>query len=191
MFLRDAARIDFNKVFNPDLSHTLKIPPSYLRAFMGLKGNKLYSIFTFTCPRCHEGKLFKHRRTYAKGFTELNKKCAVCKEDFEREPGFYFGAAYVSYALTVALWVALYVALTVFDLIGLMEFSFFDDGILFLVTGVILLILLLPLIYRFSRVIWINFFVKYRKDAIEFNQKREEERMARKARRGSNKQEDY
>ena len=147
---------------------------------MGLKGKKVYSIFAFRCPRCHEGKLFIHKSSYGKGFTELHKRCTVCGEDFEREPGFYFGAAYVSYALTVALWVALYVALTVFDAIGLMEFSFFEDGVLFLILGVILLVGLLPIIYRFSRSIWINFFVKYRSDAIEFNRKREEEKKARK-----------
>jgi len=151
---------------------------------MGMKGKKLYSIFTFTCPRCHEGKLFKHKGTYAKGFTELNKKCSVCGEDFEREPGFYFGAAYVSYALTVALWVALYVALTVFDSLGIMEFSFFDDGLLFLLSGILLLIVLLPYIYRFSRSIWINFFVHYRDDAIQYNRDREQERLARRKKTG-------
>jgi len=147
---------------------------------MGMKGTKLYSIFTFTCPRCQEGKLFKQKATYAPGFTELEKRCSVCGENFEREPGFYFGAAYVSYALTVAIWVALFVALTVFDLIGLMNFNFFEDGFLLLILGIILLVVLLPLIYRFSRVIWINFFVKYRKDAIEFNREKEAEKKARR-----------
>jgi uncharacterized protein (DUF983 family) len=147
---------------------------------MGLKGTKLYSIFTFTCPRCQEGKLFENKATYASGFTNLNKRCEVCGENFEREPGFYFGAAYVSYALTVAIWVALYVALTVFDLIGLMEFDFFDDGFLLLILGIILLVALLPLLYRLSRAIWINFFVKYREDAIEFNREKEAEKMSRR-----------
>jgi len=146
---------------------------------MGLKGTKLYSIFTFTCPRCQEGKIFKQKATYASGFTELRKQCEVCGENFEREPGFYFGAAYVSYALTVALWVALFVALTVFDMIGIMDFSFFDDGFLLFILGIVLLIVLLPLIYRFSRVIWINLFVKYRSDAIEFNREKAEEKRSR------------
>ena len=42
-------------------------------------------------------------------------ECAVCGEDFARELGFYFGAAYMSYALTVTLWIVLSVALTCFD----------------------------------------------------------------------------
>jgi uncharacterized protein (DUF983 family) len=150
---------------------------------MGLKGTKIYSIFTYTCPRCHEGKLFRNKKTYSSGFTEMNPRCSVCGEDFEREPGFYFGAAYVSYALTVALWVSLFVALTVFDLIGLIKFGFFDDGLLYFVLGIVLLVVLLPVLYRLSRAIWINFFVKYRADAIEFNQQRQKEKEARRASR--------
>ena len=91
---------------------------------------------------------------------EMNSKCNVCNEDFQREPGFYFGAAYVSYALTVALWVAVLVALTTFDAIGLFEFGFYTHVVTFLTVGITCLLLLLPLIYRISRSIWIRMFVK-------------------------------
>ncbi len=99
----------------------------------------------------------------------MNKSCDHCGEDFVREPGYYFGAAYVSYGLTVALWVALLVALITFDAIGFIRFSIGEDPILFLLLGIGLLIGLLPLIYRVSRVIWLNMFVKYNADAIELN----------------------
>ncbi len=92
---------------------------------------------------------------------EMNHSCAVCGEDFDREPGFYYGAAYVSYGVTVALWISLFVALTVFDAIGLFSFSFDDDPVLFIVLGISLLLILLPLLYRVSRSIWIHIFVKY------------------------------
>ncbi|MCH2215389.1 MAG: DUF983 domain-containing protein [Flavobacteriales bacterium] len=147
---------------------------------MGLKGTKIYSIFTYTCPRCQEGQFFSKKATYGSGFTQLNKRCEVCNEDFEREPGFYFGAAYVSYALTVALWIALFVALTVFDAIGIISYHFFEDGVMYFILGIVLLITLLPVLYRQSRIIWINFFVKYRKDAIEFNELKRLEKLARK-----------
>ena len=136
---------------------------------MKLKGTKFYSIVKMTCPRCQEGSLFKNKRAYSSDMMEMHDSCTNCGEDFSPEPGFYYGAAYVSYALTVALWVALFVALTIFDILGLMEFSFFDDAVLFLVLGVSLLIGLMPLVYRLSRSIWINFFVKYRSDAIDYN----------------------
>jgi uncharacterized protein (DUF983 family) len=130
-----------------------------------VKGTKLYSIFTFTCPRCQEGKLFVTKSSYTKGFAEMHKKCANCGQNFEPEPGFYFGAAYVSYALTVALWVALFVALVVFDSWGLMSFSFEEDPILLMGLGIGLLVVLLPLLYRLSRSIWISMFVKYDKNS--------------------------
>lgn len=87
--------------------------------------------------------------------------CPVCSEDFKREPGFYFGAAYVSYALTVALWVAVLVALFTFDALGLISYSFFENPLTFLISGIVSLVVLLPLLYRLSRSIWISMFVSY------------------------------
>lgn len=98
--------------------------------------------------------------------------CSHCQERFEPEPGFYFGAAYVSYGLTVALWVAWFVALITFEYIGFFTWTFAEDAFAFLVGGSLLLVALLPLLYRVSRAIWINMFVKYRADAIEYNRLR-------------------
>ena len=92
--------------------------------------------------------------------SSMHATCNCCGEDFEREPGFYFGAAYVSYALTVALWVAVLVALMCFDAWGWMEFGMFTHPGTFLTTGITLLVVLLPLIYRLSRSIWIAMFTK-------------------------------
>lgn len=121
---------------------------------------KLVAMLTSRCPACHEGKLFIESNPYSRKFMAMEPKCPVCGENFKREPGFYFGAAYVSYALTVALWVSLIVALYVFDAIGLMEYDFFEDGILTIVLGVLLLIALLPVLFRLSRSLWIHMFVQ-------------------------------
>ncbi len=136
---------------------------------MGFKESKIYSVLTFTCPRCHEGRYFEHSASYRRGFAEVRRECEHCGEDFRREPGFYFGAAYASYGLTVGLWVAVYVAFLVFDAIGLMDFSFHDDAFLFLGVGTVVLVALLPPLFRLSRIIWINMFVGYREDAVEYN----------------------
>lgn len=109
----------------------------------------------------------------------MYENCPHCNEDFVREPGYYFGAAYTSYALTVALWVTIFAALTLLDAIGLITFSFFHDAILFLTVGSLSLLLLFPLIFRLSRSMWIHTFVKYRKDAREFNLEKERERHSR------------
>lgn len=131
---------------------------------MSWKDTRLFAILKMRCPQCHEGQLFVESNPYKPGsIAEMHKSCSDCGESFTREPGFYFGAAYVSYGLTVALWVAVLVALHTFDLIGLIEFEgMFEQPTLFLVVGVVTLILLLPVLYRISRSIWINMFVKYR-----------------------------
>lgn len=129
---------------------------------MGWKDTRLYAILGMKCPKCHKGDLFQERNSYKlSSLTKMHSACPHCGENFEREPGFYFGAAYVSYALTVALWVACLVALITFNAIGLIEFGFFTHPTTFILTGIISLILLLPPIYRVSRSIWINLFVKY------------------------------
>jgi len=115
----------------------------------------------------------------------MHQKCSNCGEPFQREPGFYYGAAYVSYALTIALWVAVLVALIVFDAVGLISFSFMENPILFLSIGIGLLLALLPVLYRLSRAIWINIFVKYRDDAIEFNKNRMAEKEEKRKKRQS------
>jgi uncharacterized protein (DUF983 family) len=132
---------------------------------MGFKETKLYSILNYRCPRCHEGKLFINSRAYSMKMAEMNKRCPACGENFSREPGFYYGAAYVSYGLAIALWVSLWVALSVFDSISLMEFAVFEDTTLFLSLGIGLSIVLIPVVYRLSRAIWINLFVKYDRNA--------------------------
>lgn len=91
---------------------------------------------------------------------QMHNECPACKEDFKREPGFYFGAAYVSYALTIAIWVAVLVALYTFSSMGFYEFGFLSHPTIFLASGITTLIIMLPIIYRVSRSIWLALFVK-------------------------------
>lgn len=121
---------------------------------------RLKAMLQFRCPRCGEGDLFDGPAYRPSATARMHDACPKCALDFKREPGFYFGAAYVSYALTVALWVAVLVALLSFDAWGLITFGFFTHVGTFLTTGIALLVLLLPLIYRLSRAIWISMFTK-------------------------------
>ena len=90
----------------------------------------------------------------------MNKQCPVCAQPTEIEVGFYYGTAYVSYALTVALSVASFLAWYV--LIGMSV----NDNRFFIWLGVnaVLLILLQPWLMRFSRSIWISWFVRHDPD---------------------------
>jgi uncharacterized protein (DUF983 family) len=121
---------------------------------MSFKDTKAYSVLANKCPHCHEGNFFKDNNPYnLKVWWHMNPKCPVCGEDFKRETGFYFGAVYVSYALTVAFGLALFALLCV---------AFSMEIVPFLVVFSVFLIVLLPVFYRLARLIWINIFVKYK-----------------------------
>jgi len=125
---------------------------------MALKGTKLYSIATMTCPRCQESKLFTTSNPY--DFSRIFKMpehCPTCGQKFEMEPGFYYGAMYVGYGVSVAYLVSVWVALLV------IYPSFTTTE--YLVGAIGTLLLLTPFFFRLSRVIWINLFVKYDPEA--------------------------
>lgn len=121
---------------------------------MNYSQTKLYSVLKNKCPRCHQGNFFETNDPYdLKIFSKMNARCPLCNEDFQREPGYYFGATYVSYGLTVGFGIALFMLFCV-------VFNF--ETIPFLLIFTALLILLLPLFYRFARLIWINLFVNFK-----------------------------
>ena len=129
---------------------------------MAWKDKRMYAILGFKCPKCHEGDLFEEKNPYKfKGLINMPNHCPNCQENYLREPGFYFGAAYVSYGLTIALSVAVFVALKTFNALGWIEYGLTTHPGTLLITLFTLLIVLLPLIARLSRSIWINMFVKY------------------------------
>jgi uncharacterized protein (DUF983 family) len=121
---------------------------------MSFKESPLYSVLNNKCPHCHKGNFFVSNNPYGRDFSKMNDRCPVCGEDFRREPGYYFGATYVSYALTVGFGLVLFALLC---WLGGM------DVISFLIIFSLLLLVMLPLFFRFSRLIWIHFFVRYRK----------------------------
>ena len=121
------------------------------------KGSKIYSIVHRKCPRCHEGDLFIDRNPYhLKKLGEMPENCPVCGQSFSPEPGFYFGASYVSYGITIAIMVPIFV-------LNYLILKIPFDTLLFSIIG--LIVLLAPIIYILSRSIWINFFVSYEEGA--------------------------
>jgi uncharacterized protein (DUF983 family) len=117
------------------------------------KGSKLYSIFKMKCPRCHEGDFFVSQPYDLKHAGDIHKNCSHCGLKYSKEPGFYYGAMYVSYALAVALFVTLWVSMNLF---------FSGIGIGYQIFIIIFLTLILsPYLYALSKIIWANFFIKY------------------------------
>jgi uncharacterized protein (DUF983 family) len=117
-----------------------------------------WSIFHHKCARCRTGDMFQSKSSYnLKAFMKMNDHCPVCNQRLEIEVGFYYGTAYVSYAITVALSVATFVAWWV--LIG---FSVHDNRLFWWIgCNVAVLILLQPYLMRLSRAMWLSFFVHY------------------------------
>ena len=127
------------------------------------KPGYLVSVLDNRCPRCRRGKLFTSSNPYKlKSVLKMNKACPVCGQPAEIEVGFYYGTAYVSYALTVSFCIATFVVWWI--LIG---FSVKDGDYRLLWWGIInavLLIALQPVFMRLSRTMWLSWFVKYEPD---------------------------
>ena len=113
------------------------------------------------CPRCREGKLFRHPVTFRfRKNMEMNKLCPVCGQPTELEVGFYYGTSYVSYGITVLFSVFTFIAWYI--LIGVST----EDNRFFFWLGLnaLLLLSLQPWLMRLSRSFWISWFVKYDPD---------------------------
>ncbi len=113
------------------------------------------------CPRCREGDMFQQKNPYRlNGFMRMYEFCPVCKQEFEIEVGFYYGAHYVAYALAIALSVSTFVAW--FVIVGM---SLKDDRFFYWMGfNAIALVLSQPYLQRLSRVVWLSFFVGYNKN---------------------------
>lgn len=120
-----------------------------------LKGTKIYSIFTGTCPVCQEESMYKKANPYKISHTlKMQDRCSHCGTKYKIEPSFFYGAMYVSYGVGIAFAVAAFIISNIFLGTGLLV-SFF--------TIVLTLIVFLPIILRLSRNIWINIFMNYDK----------------------------
>lgn len=121
-----------------------------------LKGSKLYSIITGTCPVCHEESMYLESNPYKlnKVF-KMHERCSNCGTKYKIEPSFFYGAMYVSYAVGIAFSVAAFV-ISYLILGSSLLTSFFA------ITAT--LVVFMPVIMRLSRNIWINLFFSYNKE---------------------------
>ncbi|GAB3656732.1 DUF983 domain-containing protein [Echinicola sediminis] len=92
---------------------------------------------------------------HPKKFSQMQPQCPECGQSFNPEPGFYFGAMFISYALNTALFICTWISMAL-----LMEEVSIDYMLAVILS---LVIVLLPITYRLSRSIWIHIFVKYQK----------------------------
>lgn len=94
------------------------------------------------CPRCLTGRMFR-------GSIAMNDPCPHCGLVFQREEGYFLGAMYVSYGLSVVLIGIAYLSVT----------SIWPTISALPVLGIITALYapFITIVFRYSRVIWIYF----------------------------------
>lgn len=121
---------------------------------MGLfrKGTKAYSMFNLKCPKCHEGDLF-----YTGSFSlnkpfDMHDECQHCGQDFMPEPGFYYGAMFISYIFTG--WFCILFVLFVHWVLDWSTAASFA-------ALIAIMVIFFVYIFRLARSIWLNINYKY------------------------------
>ena len=100
---------------------------------------RLAAMLTQRCPRCRHGAVFA-------GLFRMHAQCPVCGLVFEREPGYFTGAMYLSYGLALLATAPVWLPMA---LLGR------PLGEVLLAAGG-LLIVGSPWLFRYSRVLWLH-----------------------------------
>jgi uncharacterized protein (DUF983 family) len=113
------------------------------------------AIFSGRCPTCRKGDVF-FNPWYHWDFLATRDNCPVCNTAYQPEPGFFYGALYVSYSFNVATLVA----------VSLFLWVIFDPEsawtYVFAIVGVT--IATIPLTTRMSRMLWMYLFGPFKYD---------------------------
>lgn len=108
------------------------------------------------CPRCHQGPLFSHSALSTK-FTEMPAHCPVCQQAYEPEPGFYWGAMYISFVFSTGI--MLVVGFAVYFLLN------DPDTWVYILSVAVASLLFMPFSLRYSRTLMLYLFGGVRYDA--------------------------
>jgi uncharacterized protein (DUF983 family) len=64
------------------------------------KSNFILNVYKEKCPKCSTGAVFKQDISILH-LPVMNDRCEKCNYRFEKEPGYFIGAMYISYGLAV------------------------------------------------------------------------------------------
>lgn len=123
--------------------------------------SKFQAITQCKCPKCRKGNVFQYPWARLNKFSEMHKCCPVCGVRFEVEPGFFFGAMYISYAFSVAT----------FIICGLATYLLGNNPEVWVYVMVVIVVVLLtfPSSFRYSRILMLHLFsgIGYEPDAAD------------------------
>ena len=97
------------------------------------------------CPRCHKGPIFQ---PIGRAPLTMKPICPVCGLKFEREPGYFLGAMYISYPLSIIV-----IGLATLVIHWLWPDLRLDYAVMW---SVLPLVVCVPAIVRWSRVLWMH-----------------------------------
>jgi uncharacterized protein (DUF983 family) len=118
------------------------------------KGSKVYSIINNKCPQCHEGNFYTSHPYNFKEFGDKNEVCSFCNLKFEKEPVFFSGSLYITYAFGVAIFVAFWVMKVI-----LFPEMTINNMILWVSA---ILIIASPASLYYAKLFWMNLFVAFK-----------------------------
>ncbi len=109
-------------------------------------------MFTLRCPRCRQGDLFSTPTfSFRKPFT-MPEKCPHCAQPYMPEPGFYYGAMFISYIFMG--WFCLFFIMFFH---WVLEWSMTMSFLLLIAVCMFFFVY----IFRLARSIWIHIVVRY------------------------------
>lgn len=114
------------------------------------------------CPRCRKGAMFTGPM-YSLKVQKMHETCSHCGLRYEREPGYFYVAMFVSYAFTV-------VELIAACMLAYLITGEGDSPWLYIIVALVTVILLSPFNYRYSRVVlmfWLTPGLKYNREMAE------------------------
>lgn len=111
--------------------------------------SQLQAVSKGLCPRCRQGEIFKYPVYNIRRFDEMYEHCPHCHLRYEIEPGYFWGAMFVSYVLSAGVALVL----------GFLTFYGLNDpgGWTYVLIICPALVLITPVNFRISRVIWLHF----------------------------------
>ena len=111
--------------------------------------NFVKGIYQEKCPNCGGGHVFEKRTGIFK-IPKMHEKCVECDYRFDREPGYFIGAMYLSYGLAIFQGMIAYL---------LCSFLFPNMTIEWVLLIVILPVLILSKKnFKWSRILYIHIF---------------------------------
>lgn len=115
------------------------------------KRNPIVNAFMKKCPRCQEGDLFIKPFEISNPLN-MPDHCPVCNQKYLPEPGFYYGAMFLSYIFSAFFFLGIVgICLMVFKMSANAAI-----GVMLQVAAATYFFFL-----RMSRSIWINLLIKY------------------------------